>query len=122
MLLRHLAQRWREAEPLVATAGELGSSIGPGPSRLERTLNRLTQFRLAERDGSREWSVHTHIAPLSEGLLAGRSEWVQRLHGRLLDEHLHQLAHAGEPTARGITDRLNRMQQDRPPRTPEVIR
>jgi hypothetical protein len=126
LLLRRIAERWRETEPAAVDLDDLARSLGLDGyaggrnSRIWRTFDRLTQFRLAEWRGTRDLAVYSQVKPLSSRQLDRAPTSTRAAHDHLLDEHVRRLATGVGPSTgvEAIPTYLDRMQHaptDMPP-------
>lgn len=101
LLLRRLPVLWQEAEPAIVEAAEVSRSLGLGAntghrnSRVWRSIERLTQFGLADLSQPDVLDVYMTVRPLTARQVGRLPDWSQRAHERLLGEHLDQLAAGG---------------------------
>jgi len=123
VILRRLPVLWAQHEPAQfpadALAASLGLGLGAGQNgRFHRSLERLSQFRLAEWiERGTALAVYTEVTPFSASRVARVPEWTREAHERLLGAHLDGIATETDHGARiaEITARLDRLERPSAP-------
>jgi hypothetical protein len=112
VVLRRLPVLWADQEPAQVPTDELARSLGLGAgtghnSRLHRTLDRLTRFRLAIwTEPDRALGIYTDVPPLDARHLSRVTTSTQQAHDRLLSRHLDELARSPSIGRCTAVDRL----------------
>jgi hypothetical protein len=124
LVLRRMPVLWREEMPARVDVRELALSIGLGTattgqqSRIVRTFDRLRKFGMLVGLDEASVGVYAHVPPVPQRLLKRVPDWTVRVHERLVQAHLEELAGGPPaPAVDGVRARLDHLQRTAGPRT-----